>query len=65
MTKVPDFTPEKWEKWLKDKAYAEERVEHLEDELDKALDGERLSVVVFYDIYYEETIKRRLEKMVP
>lgn len=40
MTKVPDFTPEKWDKWLKDKNYAEDRVEHLEDELDKALDGE-------------------------
>lgn len=37
---MPDFTPEKWEKWLKDKNYAEDRVEHLEDELDKALDGE-------------------------
>lgn len=41
MTKVPDFTPEKWDKWLKDKNYAEDRVEHLEDELDRALDGER------------------------
>lgn len=37
--KVPDFTPEKWSKWLKDKEYAEERVDHLEEELDKALDG--------------------------
>lgn len=43
MTKVPDFTPEKWDKWLKDKNYAEDRVEHLEDELDKALDGELMS----------------------
>lgn len=41
---MPDFTPEKWESWLKDKTYAEERVEHLEDELDKALDGEMGSV---------------------
>lgn len=40
MTKVPDFTPAKWDKWLKDKKFAEDRVEHLEDELDKALDGE-------------------------
>lgn len=41
MPKVPDssWTPEKLEKWAKDKKYAEERVEHLEDELDKALDG--------------------------
>lgn len=38
--KVPEFTPEKWEKWVKDKEFAEERVEQLEDELDKALDGE-------------------------
>lgn len=45
MTKVPDFTPEKWESWLKDKTYAEERVEHLEDELDKALDGEMYYLV--------------------
>lgn len=41
MTKVPDFTPEKWDKWLKDKKYAEDRVEDLEDELDRALDGTR------------------------
>lgn len=40
--KMPDFTPEKWAKWLKDKEYAEDRVEHLEDELDKALDGKPL-----------------------
>lgn len=46
MTKVPDFTPEKWDKWLKDKNYAEDRVEHLEDELDKALDGDFVVVVV-------------------
>lgn len=39
--KVPEFTPERWEKWVKDKQFAEDRVEHLEDELDKALDGER------------------------
>lgn len=39
MPKVPEWTPEKWEKWAKDKKYAEERVEHLEDELDKTLDG--------------------------
>ena len=45
MSKVPDFTPEKWESWLKDKTYAEERVEHLEDELDKALDGEMYYLV--------------------
>lgn len=37
--KVPEFTQERWEKWVKDKDFAEERVEHLEDELDKALDG--------------------------
>lgn len=42
--KMPEFTPEKWDKWLKDKNFAEERVEHLEDELDKALDEqEKLS----------------------
>lgn len=47
MTRVPDFTPEKWDKWLKDKEYAEDRVEHLEDELDKALDGKRASSPFF------------------
>lgn len=52
MTKVPDFTPEKWDKWLKDKNYAEDRVEHLEDELDRALDGKRSGFLQFHSFFF-------------
>lgn len=37
---VPEFTPERWSKWVKDKEYAENRVEQLEEELDNALEGQ-------------------------
>lgn len=47
--KVPEFTPEKWEKFVKDKEFAEDRVEHLEEELDKALDGEN---ILTFGLYY-------------
>ncbi|CAN0339349.1 unnamed protein product, partial [Hapterophycus canaliculatus] len=60
MTRVPDFTPEKWDKWLKDKNYAEDRVEHLEDELDKALDEQEKASHIADELRSERDAEKRL-----